>query len=122
MAIVIDEFGGTSGLITLQDLITEIIGDEGEPQNATVKSIKKLDEKTFLVSAQMSLEDINESLELDLPLAEDYHTLSGFLLDQWQKIPTQGETISYRNLDFTVIFAEENKLDQIKIKKRDSSN
>ena len=122
MIIVIDEFGGTSGLITLQDLITEIIGDEGEPQKTTLNSIKKLDEKTFLVPAQMSLEDVNESLDIDLPLAEDYHTLSGFLLEQWQKIPTQGETISYNNLDFTVIFAEENKLDQIKIKKRDENN
>ena len=118
MVIVIDEFGGTSGLITLQDLITEIIGDEGEPQKTTLKSIKNLDEKTFLVPAQMSLEDVNEFLDIDLPLAEDYHTLSGFLLEQWQKIPTQGETISYNDLDFTVIFAEENKLDQIKIKKR----
>ena len=119
MVIVIDEFGGTSGLITLQDLITEILGGEGQTHRTTIKSIKKLDEKTFLVSAQMSLEDVNESLNIDLPLAEDYHTLSGFLLEQWQKIPTQGETISYNNLDFTVIFAEENKLDQIKIKKRD---
>ena len=117
MVIVIDEFGGTSGLITLQDLITEIIGDEGEPQETNLKLITRLDEQTFLVSAQISLEDVNESLELDLPLADDYHTLSGFLLEQWQKIPTQGETISYQNLDFTVIFADENKLEQIKVRK-----
>ena len=118
MVIVIDEFGGTSGLITLQDLITEIIGDEGELNKTTLQSIRKIEEKTFLVPAKMNLEDVNESLNIDLPLAEDYHTLSGFLLEQWQKIPTQGETISYNDLDFTVIFAEENKLDQIKIKKR----
>ena len=117
MAIVIDEFGGTSGLITLQDLIAEIIGDQGETQATNPKLIKRLDDQTFLVSAQISLEDVNELLNIDLPLAEDYHTLSGFLLEKWQKIPTQGETISYQNLDFTVIFAEENKLDQIKIRK-----
>ena len=122
MVIVIDEFGGTSGLITLQDLITEIIGDEGELQKTALQSIKKIDEKTFLVSAKMNLEDVNESLNIDLPLAEDYHTLSGFLLEQWQKIPVQGETISYNNLDFTVIFAEEQKLDLIKIKKCDDEN
>ena len=116
MVIVIDEFGGTSGLITLQDLITEIIGDEGETEKTNLKLIKKLDDKTFLVPAQMSLEDINDFLDINIPLAEDYHTLSGFLLEQWQKIPTQGETIRYNNLDFTVIFAEENKLDKIKIK------
>ena len=121
MVIVIDEFGGTSGLITLQDLITEIIGDEGEPQKIALKSIKNLDEKTFLVPAQMSLEDVNEFLDIDLPLAEDYHTLSGlFTRTMAKKCPTQGETISYNNLDFTVIFAEENKLDKIKIKKCDN--
>ena len=101
MVIVIDEFGGTSGLITLQDLITEIIGDEGETEKTNLKLIKKLDDKTFLVPAQMSLEDINDFLDINIPLAEDYHTLSGFLLEQWQKIPTQGETIRYNNLDFT---------------------
>lgn len=122
MVIVIDEFGGTSGLITLQDLITEIIGDEGELNKTTLQSIRKIDEKTFLVAAKMNLEDVNESLNIDLPLAEDYHTLSGFLLEQWQKIPAQGETISYDNLDFTVIFAEEQKLDLIKIKKRDDES
>ncbi|MGK7897440.1 MAG: transporter associated domain-containing protein, partial [Xenococcus sp. (in: cyanobacteria)] len=122
MVIVIDEFGGTSGLVTLQDLITEIIGDEGESEQTSLKLIKKLDEQSFLVPAQMNLEDVNESLDIDLPLAEDYHTLSGFLLEQWQKIPTQGETISYDNLDFTIVFAEENKLEQVKIKKRDLNN
>ena len=122
MVIIIDEFGGTSGLVTLQDLITEIIGDEGEPTKTTLKLIKKLDDQTFLVPAQMSIEDVNGSLDINLPLAEDYHTLSGFLLEQWQKIPTPGETISYDNLDFTVIFAEENKLDQIKIRKRNETS
>jgi len=115
MVIVIDEFGGTSGLITLHDLIAEIVGDQGNDPDTGIEAIQQLDENTFLVSAQINLEEVNEQLELTLPLADNYNTLGGFLLEQWQKIPHQGEKLQYEDLGFTVTVADSNRLYQILI-------
>ena len=115
MVIVIDEFGGTSGLITLHDLVAEIVGDGGNDLESGIDNIQKLDEKTFLVSAQMNLEEVNEQLELNLPLADNYNTLGGFLLEQWQKIPQQGENLEYEDLVFTITVADSNRLYQVLI-------
>ena len=115
MVIIVDEFGGTSGLVTFQDLIAEIIGAEQEVAETKEDSVQMLDESSFLVPAAMQLEEVNQLLALDLPLGKDYYTLGGFLLDQWQKIPAQGETLHYQNLDFTVTIAEDNRLYQVLI-------
>ncbi|BAZ45299.1 hypothetical protein NIES4102_23190 [Chondrocystis sp. NIES-4102] len=115
MAIVIDEFGGTAGLITLHDLIAEIVGDAAYDLETGIEAIQQIDENTFLVSAQINLEEVNEQLELDLPLTDNYNTLGGFLLEQWQKIPHQGEKLEYENLGFTVTSADSNRLYQILI-------
>ena len=117
MIIVLDEFGGTSGLITLHDLIAEIVGDAGNAPETGFEAIQKLDENTFLVSAQINLEEVNEKLELALPLADNYNTLGGFLLEQWQKIPHQGEKLQYEDLNFTVALADSNRLYQITIER-----
>ena len=115
MVVVLDEFGGTSGLITLHDLIAEIVGDAGVDRETGIEGVQKLDENTFLVSAQMNLEEVNEQLELTLPIADEYNTLGGFLLEQWQKIPHQGEKLQYEELAFTVTIADSNRLYQILI-------
>jgi Mg2+/Co2+ transporter CorC len=80
-----------------------------------------LDEQTFIIQAQINLEEVNEVLELDLPVTEEYQTLGGFLLYQWQKIPSIGETLSYENLSFTVISATGPRLGQIRVEKHDDS-
>lgn len=115
MLVVIDDFGGTAGLITLHDLIAEIVGDAGSDPETGIEAVQKIDDDTFLVSAQINLEEINEQLELTLPLADEYNTLGGFLLEQWQKIPHQGEKLEYENLVFTVTLADSNRLYQILI-------
>ena len=115
MVIVIDEFGGTSGLITLHDLIAEIVGDAGSEQETGITAMQRIDEDTFLVSAQMNLEEVNEQLDLTLPVADEYNTLGGFLLEKWQKIPDQGEKLEYEDLSFTVTVADSNRLYQILI-------
>lgn len=121
MVIIVDEFGGTSGLITLQDLIAEIIGEEQEIPDIKEDSLQMLNENSFLVPAKMNLEEVNQLLALDLPLGKDYYTLSGFLLDQWQKIPTQGETLHYQNIEFTVTIAKGNRLYQVQINRYEPS-
>ena len=119
MVMVVDEFGGTAGLVTLRDLIVEIIGDEGEFENREEVALQMLDQQTFLVQAQMDLEEVNEILDIDLPLTDEYQTLAGFLLYQFQKIPRQGETLNYENLDITVVSAEGPRLNQIQIHRQE---
>ena len=116
LVIVVDEFGGTAGLVTIQDLIAEIIGDRSELTEAEGVTLQFVDEQTFLVQAQLDLEELNERLDLNLPLTEEYQTLGGFLIYQLQKIPTVGETFRYHHLEFTVLSTDGPRLDQIEIK------
>jgi CBS domain containing-hemolysin-like protein len=119
MVMVVDEFGGTAGLVTLQDLVAEIIGETPEPESTEELPVQILDEQTFLVQAQMDLEEVNELLALDFPLTDEYQTLAGFLLFQFQKIPAQGETLHYDNLELTVVSAEGPRLHQIRIHRQE---
>ena len=115
MVMIVDEYGGTSGLVTIQDLVNEIIGEDMEPQSEDDSPVRVIDEQTFIVSAQINLEELNELLGLNLPLTDEYQTLGGFLLYQWQKIPTQGETLHFDGLELTVTDAEGPRINKIKI-------
>lgn len=115
MVMVVDEFGGTAGLITLNDLIAEIIGDEHEGKEIEPVEFERVDEQTFIVQAQMNLEEFNEILGVNLPLTDEYQTLGGFLLYQWQKIPTVGESLAYHNLTLTVITVDGPRLNQVQV-------
>ena len=117
IVVVVDEFGGTVGLVTIQDIVAQIIGDIGETQNSNDLLIKMLDEQTFLVQAQINLEDLNEVLELNLPLTKEYQTLGGFMLYQLQKIPIIGESFRYKNLEFTVASVTGPRLQQIQVRR-----
>jgi CBS domain containing-hemolysin-like protein len=115
MVIVVDEFGGTAGLVTLKDLVAEIIGDNPKPESTDKSPIQIIDNHTFLVQAQMNLEEVNEVLELNLPIIDEYQTLGGFVLYKFQKIPQKGEILYYDNLELTVVSADGPRLDQIRI-------
>jgi CBS domain containing-hemolysin-like protein len=117
MVILVDEFGGTSGLVTIQDLIVEIIGEEKHQQLDKESPLEVIDQDTFLLQAEMNIEQVNELLTLDLPLSDEYQTLGGFLIHQMQKIPSLGETLHYKNLELTVVSAEGPKLYQIRLHK-----
>jgi CBS domain containing-hemolysin-like protein len=117
MVIVVNEFGGTVGLVTLQNLIAEIIGNAGAAENNEELLIQNLDEQTFLVQAQMNLEDLNELLDLTLPLTNEYQTLGGFVLYQLQEIPAVGTTLHYQDLELTVVSVEGPRLHQIQLRR-----
>ncbi|GAA6616316.1 hemolysin family protein [Scytonema sp. NUACC26] len=117
MAIVVNEFGGTVGLLTIHDVIAQIIGEPEELENTNDLLIQSVDEQTFLVQAQINLEDLNEVLHFNLPLNREYQTLAGFLLYQLQKIPILGETFLYNNLEFRVISVAGPRLHQVQIRR-----
>jgi CBS domain containing-hemolysin-like protein len=115
MVVVVNEFGGTVGLVTTQDLIAEIIGNVGTIENTDELLIQRLDEQTFLVQAQMHLEDLNQLLSMNLPLGKEYQTLGGFILYQLQEIPPVGTTIHYQDLELTVVSVDGPRLHEIKL-------
>lgn len=121
MVMVVDEFGGTAGLITLKDVVEEIIGVSSEPESDEEPIVKVLDERTFVVQAQIDIEEVNDLLNVELPIAEDYQTLGGFLIDQMQKIPNEGETLHYGSLDLTVTSAAGPRLHTIQIQRQEES-
>ncbi|MEM9163942.1 MAG: transporter associated domain-containing protein, partial [Cyanobacteria bacterium P01_F01_bin.4] len=113
---VVDDFGGTAGLVTLQDVTAEIIGDVYTAPAAPAEQILPVDANTALVPAQIDIETVNEQLGLDLPLTEDYQTLAGFVIYYLQKIPQTGEQLSYADtLDFTVTDTDGPRVKQIQV-------
>lgn len=123
MVVVVDEYGGTAGLVTLQDLVAEIIGEAPEPEGSDEEpTLQILDEQTFLVQAQTDLEEVNELLDMELPLAEEYQTLGGFLIYQLQKIPIEGETLLYDKYEMTVESADGPRLERIRIHRLETAS
>jgi len=110
------ESSGTAGLVTIKDVINEIIGNEHDEVDIT-PAIRPLDAQSYMVQAQTDIEEVNERLEIDLPIVDEYHTLGGFLLFHLQKVPNIGETLCYDNLELTVISCDGPRLDQIQIVK-----
>ncbi|AFY91358.1 hemolysin family protein [Chamaesiphon minutus] len=117
MTIVVDEFGNTAGLITRQDAIEEMIGMKVTSERPT-QLIQKLSDGTFLVQAQINLEDLNTQLKLALPLADDYQTLAGFLLNKLQHFPQIGESLEYGDWILTIVSTIGPRIDRVRVRMR----
>ncbi len=118
IAIVIDEYGGTDGLITFEDIMEEIVGglqDEFEEIEAE-REIEIVDERTFIVSGQTGMDEVNELVGADMKSAE-FHTIGGFVFGLFGRLPKVGEQIRYQNLRFLILEMEERKLSRVKITK-----
>ncbi|CUS77453.1 hemolysin family protein [Candidatus Kryptobacter tengchongensis] len=117
IAIVVDEFGGTAGLVTLQDIITEIFG-EIEREEAEEKTFEKINDDEFLVDAGITIEEVNELLGINLKTTKsDYDTIGGFILDITGKIPKEKDVINYENLRFTIEKVENRRIKKIRVEK-----
>ena len=115
LAVVIDEFGGTSGIISLEDLLEEIIGeieDEHDNQNLVAKSIGN---NEYILSGRLEIERINEMFGLGLPESDDYQTLGGFILAHYQRFPQLTETLSIDKFKIRVIKLRSTKIELVKL-------
>jgi putative hemolysin len=123
IAVVIDEYGGTAGIITIEDLIEEIVGNIFDEYDEEEKQIVALNHYTFDVDGSIDLEDLDEECELNLPMdeLEDYDTLSGFLTGLLGHIPEDNETveITYRDIRFKILKAEDKVIEKVRIIKKD---
>jgi CBS domain containing-hemolysin-like protein len=117
IAVAVDEYGGVSGIISMEDIIEEIIGDIQDEFDNEREDILKLGEDSWLCDARMNLEDLSEEIGVELPV-EDFDTLGGFVFDLLGKIPVKYEKAVYENIDFIVQDMEGHKINTVKIVKR----
>lgn len=115
IAIVVDEYGGTSGLITMEDILEEIVGEIYDEFDKPEEEIKKIARRTYLVKGGVGLRDLNEELDLDLPL-DDADTLAGFLLEHLGRFPRPKEKISSEKADFIVESIKKNRIRLVTVK------
>lgn len=117
MAIVVDEFGGTSGLVTLEDLVEEIFGEIEDEHDHQRVMVRKLGDGLYDFSGRMEIDQLNEEFHLDIPEDDDYQTLAGYLLYNLETIPEVGETFKIENLNFTIIRKTASKIEVIRVEK-----
>jgi len=118
IAVVLDEYGGTAGVVTLEDILEELVGEiTDEYEETPPEPIKKIDQNTIEADARTYIDDINDQLELNLPEDEDYETIGGFVFSRLGYIPKTGENFDYENLKFTITSAEARRIKRIRIQK-----
>lgn len=116
LAIVVDEYGGTAGLVTLEDIIEELVGDIEDEYDEQEESIRKIDERTFVFEGITDIEDAGEALNIKFPDG-DYDTLAGFVISRLGFLPTKADKnagIEYNNIKFTVLELDERRIEKIK--------
>jgi CBS domain containing-hemolysin-like protein len=124
VAVVVDEYGGTAGLVTVEDLVEVVFGDiedeydEGEfAENEHEWAMEPLGENAWRVGARVPVEEVNEQLELDLPLDEGYSTVGGLVMHVAERIPTVGEEVPTGHYTFTVERATRRRLETLQVRR-----
>lgn len=115
IGIVVDEFGGTSGLISLEDIVEEIFGDIEDEHDIDNYVAKKTDDGNYILSARLEIDKINEMFDLDLPKSDDYMTLGGLILHHYQSFPKLNEVITIGKYHFKVIKNTMTKIELVKL-------
>ncbi len=122
MAIVVDEFGGVEGCVTLEDLLEEIVGEIMDETDMEELNFKMLDKNTMLASGDVEIDTVNEVLKSDIPQGDDYSTLNGLLHDKLKDIPRKGDRVVMESIKMTVEDTANNQATKIKIEKLPSSD
>ncbi len=116
IAVVVDEFGGTSGIVTLEDLVEEIFGeiqDEHDKENYTCKEVAPGE---YLLSGRLEIEQANETLHLDLPENEEYMTVGGFILHEYQSFPKLNEVVTFGRWEFKIMKMATTKIELVRLR------
>ncbi len=115
MAIVVDEYGGMEGIVTLEDLLEEIVGEIEDEFDLPDESVERIAEDTIHVDGTFSIDDFNEEFGADLPI-EDYHTLAGFVFGQLGHAPGPGDVVEHDGLHFEVLEVEGSRIDRLVVR------
>lgn len=116
IALVVDEFGGTAGLITIEDVMEEIFGEIDDEYDTDVFTEKKINENTFIFSARLEIDHLNEKYELGLPESDEYETLGGLIINHHESIPSKNQLIEMEPFIFKILQVSEKRIEQVELK------
>ena len=116
MAVVVDEYGGAVGAITLEDILEEVVGEIEDEYDKGIKLWRKTGEGEFLINPKIEIETLNDDLGLGIADSDDYETLGGFLLAEVGSIPKSGDKVKYRNYTFTITKSTTRSIEEVKLR------
>jgi len=116
IAIVVDEFGGTAGIVTMEDIIEEIFGEIEDEYDEDEFIEKQISDNEFILSGRLEIDYLNEKYNLEFPQSDDYETIAGFIINNHESIPELREEISIDRFSFTILQASENRIEQVRLK------
>ena len=115
IAVVVDEFGGTSGLVTLEDIVEEIFGEIEDEHDSTNYVARRLSDNEYLLSARLEISKVNDLFQLDLPESDDYMTLGGFILSTYQSLPKLNDVVSAPPFEFKIVRTTRTKIELVRL-------
>ena len=116
LAIVVDEFGGTSGLVSLEDIVEEIFGDIEDEHDSNNYIAKMVGEGEYILSARLEIEKVNEMFDIELPDSDDYMTIGGLILHEYQSFPKLNEIVKIGHFEFKIIKSTMTKIELVRLK------
>lgn len=119
LAVVVDEFGGITGIVTLEDLVEEIFGEIEDEHDVKTRIAKKIADDEYLLSGRTEIDSLNEMFGLDLPESDDYITVAGFILHVYQKFPKLNESVIYGKYSFKIVKVTATKIELVRMKVRE---
>lgn len=115
LAVVVDEFGGTAGIVTLEDIVEEIFGEIEDEHDLKSRVAKKVSDNTYFLSGRMEIDMLNDMFELDLPESDEYVTIAGFILHHYQKFPKLNEIVEIDGFSFKIIKVTSTKIELVRL-------
>lgn len=119
LGVVVDEFGGTSGIVSLEDIVEEIFGDIEDEHDSIKYIAKQTGDHEYVLSARLEIDKVNDLFGLDLPESDDYMTVGGFILHEYQNFPKLNETVTIKQFEFQIIKSTMTKIELVRLKVHD---
>lgn len=116
LGVVVDEFGGTSGLVSLEDIVEEIFGDIEDEHDSSKYVAQKMEDGEYLLSARLEIDKVNDMFDLDLPESDEYMTVGGLILHEYQSFPKLNEVIRFDKYEFKIIKSTSRKIELVRLK------